>query len=144
MLKGRRNINFLTLTARIVSAYVQNNHIPLAGLLDLVGGVDASLKKLEMAAAPAVQHVHNERARRTIYNDYIICLEDGQKFKTLKRHLAARYNLTPDGYRQKWGLADDYPMVAPRYALRRSELARKSRLGARRMPGKRRKTTRHD
>ncbi|EGP58019.1 transcriptional regulator, MucR family [Agrobacterium tumefaciens F2] len=144
MSKGRRNIDFLTLTARIVSAYVQNNHIPLTGLVDLVGGVDASLKKLEMAAAPAVQHVHNERARRTIYNDYIICLEDGQKFKTLKRHLAARYNLTPDGYRQKWGLADDYPMVAPRYALRRSELARKSRLGARSMPGKRRKITGHD
>ena len=120
----------LDLTAAIVSAYVSKNSVPMANLAELVASVHASLAKLEVspepeksAPAPAVP------IRKSVTKDYIISLEDGRKFKSLKRHLATHYGMTPDQYRQKWGLPADYPMVAPNYAATRSALARSIGLG---------------
>ncbi|TPK84434.1 transcriptional regulator [Mesorhizobium sp. B2-4-13] len=120
----------IELTADIVSAYVGNNPIPVASLPDLIESVNSSLARIGQAAepekptqAPAVN------PKRSVFPDYIICLEDGKKFKSLKRHLGVHYGLTPDEYREKWGLKSDYPMVAPNYAAQRSALAKSSGLG---------------
>ncbi|AZO35479.1 MAG: transcriptional regulator [Mesorhizobium sp.] len=123
-------LNLIELTADIVSAYVSNNPVPVASLPDLIASVNSSLTKVGQptepetpAKAPAVN------PKRSVLPDYIICLEDGKKFKSLKRHLGVHYGLTPDEYREKWGLARDYPMVAPNYAEQRSALAKASGLG---------------
>ena len=122
--------NLIELTADIVSAYVGNNPLPVASLPDLIESVNSSLAKIGQAAepekpaqAPAVN------PKRSVFPDYIVCLEDGKKFKSLKRHLNVHYGLTPDEYRAKWGLKADYPMVAPNYAAQRSSLAKASGLG---------------
>jgi predicted transcriptional regulator len=126
--------NYIELSADIVSAYVSNNSVPAADLPSLLQSVHAALtqtvqgQKEEPKAelAPAVS------VRRSVTPDYIVCLEDGKKFKSLKRHLRTQYNMTPEQYREKWALPVDYPMVAPNYAKARSELAKEMGLGQQR------------
>ncbi|MBN9548952.1 MAG: MucR family transcriptional regulator [Alphaproteobacteria bacterium] len=120
----------IELTADIVSAYVSNNAVPVASLSELIESVNSSLAKIghpaepdKPAQAPAVN------PKRSVFPDYIVCLEDGKKFKSLKRHLNVHYGLTPDEYREKWSLPKDYPMVAPNYAAARSEMAKAIGLG---------------
>ena len=123
----------LELTASIVSAYVSKNSVPVAGLPDLVASVHASLQKLagslEPEPAPLTPAVP---IKKSVTPDYIVSLEDGRKFKSLKRHLSAHYGMTPDEYRAKWNLPSDYPMVAPNYAQARSALAKSMGLGQKR------------
>lgn len=127
-------LNLIELTAEIVSAYVGNNPVPVTSLPDLIQSVNASLSKITQSAEPEkVTLTPAVNPKRSVFPDYVICLEDGKKFKSLKRHLTTHYNLTPEQYREKWGLARDYPMVAPNYAAQRSALAKSSGLG--RTPG---------
>ncbi|PHR60943.1 MAG: MucR family transcriptional regulator [Robiginitomaculum sp.] len=121
----------LGLTTQIVAAYVGNNKLSTEDLPDLVGSVFASLSNVE-AGSTLLNGRDNKPAvpiGKSVFDDHIICLEDGQKFKSLKRHLKAKYNLSPDDYRQKWSLPATYPMVAPEYARTRSALARQIGLG---------------
>ncbi|OHV70769.1 transcriptional regulator [Mesorhizobium sp. LCM 4577] len=123
-------LNLIELTAEIVSAYVGNNAVPVASLPDLIQSVNSSLSKIGQPAEPEkVALTPAVNPKRSVFPDYIICLEEGKKFKSLKRHLTTHYNLTPEQYREKWGLARDYPMVAPNYAAQRSALAKASGLG---------------
>lgn len=122
------------LTADIVSAYVSNNAV-VAG--DLPNLISETYDALSSAAAKAAQPAKEELnpavpIKKSVMPDYIVCLEDGKKFKSLKRHLRTHYNLSPEEYREKWGLPHDYPMVAPNYAAARSALAKKMGLGQRR------------
>jgi predicted transcriptional regulator len=127
----------LGLTADIVAAHVKNNQVATTALPGLIEQVFAALRDAGRAAAPAPApaRVEPERqspvvsAKKSVFADYIICLEDGRKLKTLKRHLRSTYDLTPEQYREKWGLAADYPMVAPNYAEHRSALAKQAGLG---------------
>ena len=120
----------LTLTAEIVSAYAANNAVDAAGVPDLISSVFAKLNGLALDEAPAPEAlVPAVPIRRSVTEDFIICLEDGKKLKMLKRHLMTAYGLTPDAYRARWGLKSDYPMVAPSYAAKRQELAKKIGLG---------------
>ena len=126
--------NYIELAADIVSAFVSNNSVPVTELPALIGSVHEALNRVagssteqkEEPKAPAVS------IKKSVQPDYIVCLEDGKRFKSLKRHLRTVYNMTPDQYRAKWGLRPDYPMVAPNYAATRSELAKQIGLGARR------------
>jgi predicted transcriptional regulator len=122
------------LTARIVSAYVSNNAIVASDLPHLISETHAALSR---ATGNVLQMEREEQkpkvpVKKSVMPDYIICLEDGKKFKSLKRHLRTHYNLSPEEYREKWGLPHDYPMVAPNYARARSDLAKKMGLGTRR------------
>ncbi|GLQ79952.1 MucR family transcriptional regulator [Mesorhizobium huakuii] len=136
------------LTADIVSAYVSQNPLPVAGLPDLIASIHSSLTDLvqpNVAELPKQEPAINPK--RSVAPDYIICLEDGKKFKSLKRHLSIHFGLSPDEYREKWGLKPDYPMVAPNYAAQRSTLAKAAGLGrktqpapAQKAPAKRRPT----
>ncbi|MDX8465714.1 MucR family transcriptional regulator [Mesorhizobium sp. VK23B] len=120
----------IELTADIVSAYVSNNPVPVASLSELIESVNSSLSKIGQSAEPAASpQAPAVNPKRSVFPDYIICLEDGRKFKSLKRHLGVHYGLTPDDYREKWGLKPDYPMVAPNYAAARSEMAKAIGLG---------------
>lgn len=124
------NNDLIARTAEIVSAYVSKNAIPINGLSDLIGSVHRSLTGL--AAGPresAPELVPAVPIKKSIQNDYIVCLDDGKKFKSLKRHLGVHYGITPEEYRKKWNLPADYPMVAPAYAAARSALAKKMGLG---------------
>lgn len=124
----------IEIMAEIVSAYVSKNPVPASELPRLIAIVADTIKRLSSESpAKADKAVPAVPIKNSVTKDYIISLEDGQKFKTLKRALAARYGMTPDQYRTKWGLPHDYPMVAPGYAARRSELARQFGLG--RKPG---------
>lgn len=117
---------------KIVSAYVSHNAIPVASLPRLIKDIHDALRALD-GPGPAVDRsnlVPAVELKKSVTNEYIVCLEDGKRFKTLKRHLRVHYGLTPEEYRQKWGLAPNYPMVAQNYANRRSELAKLSGLGA--------------
>lgn len=121
----------IDMTADIVSAYVGNNSVPASELPALIQNVYAALNsialgeetKIETPKEPAVS------VKKSIANDYLICLEDGRKFKSLKRHLRTKYALSPEEYRAKWNLPKDYPMVAPNYARARSDLAKQMGLG---------------
>ena len=126
----------ITLTADIVAAHVSNNSVAVNDLPQLIQNVHGALIGLSGRSAPEVRPEHKVPIRSSIKPDYIVCLEDGKKLKMLKRHLMTHYQLTPDQYRQKWGLAADYPMVAPNYAEQRRTLAKAIGLGT-----KRRKTT---
>ncbi len=135
MSEATGSVNFIELAADIVSAYVSNNSVPAADLPVLIGDVHAALVRV---VGPAVGTPPAEASRpaisvkKSVTNDFIICLEDGKKFKSLKRHLRTQYNMTPEQYREKWGLPSDYPMVAPTYAAARSNLAKKMGLGQQR------------
>jgi predicted transcriptional regulator len=123
------------LTASIVSAYVSNNTVVAGELANLINHVHEALTKASGKGGPAERDDLRPAVpvKRSITDDYIICLEDGKKFKSLKRHLRTHYNLSPEEYRDKWGLPHDYPMVAPNYAAARSQLAKKMGLGQRRV-----------
>jgi predicted transcriptional regulator len=126
--------SYIELTASIVSAYVSNNTVPSAEIPALIGQVHLALKRVTggQVAAPAEPLKPAVPVKRSVTPDYIVCLEDGQKFKSLKRHLRTRYGITPDQYREKWSLPQDYPMVAPNYAAARSHLAKQMGLGQQR------------
>jgi predicted transcriptional regulator len=123
--------DLVEMAADIVSAYVSANPVAAQELPALIRTVHSAL--LEVAgAAPVSRELTQEPAiaiKKSVTPDYIICLEDGKKFKSLKRHLRTRYSMTPDEYRTKWGLPHDYPMVAPNYAKERSNLAKRMGLG---------------
>jgi len=133
------NEELMSLTADIVSAYVTRNAVPAGDLPGLIGQVHSSISALA-AGRPAVVEAPTPAVpiKKSITPDYIVCLEDGKKFKSLKRHLGSAYDMTPDQYRQKWSLPADYPMVAPNYAAARSALAKASGLGQKPGPRKRR------
>jgi predicted transcriptional regulator len=126
--------SFIELTAQIVSAYVSNNTVPAGDIPTLINQVHSALSRVSGKGAeqsaealrPAVS------LKKSITPEYIVCLEDGKKFKSLKRHLRTQYNMTPEQYREKWGLSPDYPMVAPNYAAARSQLAKQMGLGQQR------------
>lgn len=121
----------IAMTTDIVSAYVGNNSVAAAELPGLIQSVHQALTAAaggEQAAPPAPQEPAVP-IRKSITPDYLICLEDGRKFKSLKRHLRTKYDMSPEEYRAKWGLPKDYPMVAPNYAKARSELAKQMGLG---------------
>ncbi|MCG6122214.1 MAG: MucR family transcriptional regulator [Microvirga sp.] len=124
----------IELTTEIVSAYVSNNSLPTAELPGLIESVYGVLKKIATGVQelPVEAPVPAVPIKKSITPDFIICLEDGKKFKSLKRHLRTKYDMTPEDYRAKWGLPSDYPMVAPNYASARSELAKAMGLGAQR------------
>ena len=119
------------LTAGVVSAYLSNNPLPAEHVAGLIANVSVAFKKLngQSVAEPAPALKPAVSVKKSVEDDYIVCLEDGLKFKSLKRHLRARYGLTPEEYREKWNLPRDYPMVAPSYALQRSGLAKSMGLG---------------
>ncbi len=123
--------DLVTMTAEIVSAYVSANEISAQDLPALIRTVHAALGEVA-GAQPGLQEPAQEPAvaiKKSITPEYIICLEDGKKFKSLKRHLRTRYGMTPEEYRTKWNLPHDYPMVAPNYAKERSNLAKRMGLG---------------
>ncbi|MDP3255600.1 MAG: MucR family transcriptional regulator [Bosea sp. (in: a-proteobacteria)] len=127
--------DYIELTADIVSAYVSNNSVPASDLPALINDVHAALSRVVSGTAPVVPAEAPRPAipvKKSITADYLICLEDGKKFKSLKRHLRTQYNMSPEQYREKWGLPPDYPMVAPNYAEARSQLAKKMGLGQQR------------
>jgi predicted transcriptional regulator len=133
MAEGPIDSNLLGLTARIVSAHVANNPIDSVALPVLIRDVYKTLSSIEEAPAePAEKPQPAVPIRKSVFPDYIICLEDGKRLKMLKRHLATSFNLTPEQYREKWGLDSSYPMVAPNYADKRSSLAKQIGLGTRR------------
>lgn len=120
----------LELTSDIVAAHVSNNPVPLAELSGLIETVFDTLSTLSQPKAdPQVELKPAVPIKKSITDDHIICLEDGKKLKMLKRHLKTAYDMTPDEYRAKWGLGHDYPMVAPNYARKRQQLAKKIGLG---------------
>jgi predicted transcriptional regulator len=120
----------LALTSDIVAAHVSNNAVPGTEISGLIETVYSTLSSLNgEPAEPEVELKPAVSIKKSVTDDYLICLEDGKKLKMLKRHLKTAYNLTPEGYRAKWGLGHDYPMVAPNYAKKRQELAKKIGLG---------------
>ena len=125
---------FIKLTADIVSAYVSNNSVPSSDLPALIGQVHSALTRVSsgQGESPAEPPKPAISVKKSITADHIVCLEDGKKFKSLKRHLRTQYNMTPEQYREKWGLPSDYPMVAPNYAEARSQLAKQMGLGQQR------------
>ncbi len=125
---------YIELAADIVSAYVSNNSVPLAELPNVIRDVHAALMRVTEQAVPVEAEPLKPAiaVKKSITPDYIVCLEDGKHFKSLKRHLRTQYNLSPDAYREKWGLPPDYPMVAPNYAKARSNLAKQMGLGQQR------------
>ena len=126
--------SFIDLTTTIVSAYLSNNPTPASEIPALITQIHAALQRLSTGrnetppepAKPAVS------VKKSMTPDYLVCLEDGKRFKSLKRHLRTQYNMSPEQYRDKWNLPPDYPMVAPNYAVARSQLAKKMGLGQQR------------
>ena len=127
------DLKTIELTAEITAAYVSNNKVGADSLASLISNVFSALTATAgpAPAAPAAALVPAVPIRRSVQPDYILCLEDGKQFKSLKRHLQTKYGLTPTAYREKWGLPSDYPMVAPSYAAARSAMAKAIGLGAR-------------
>ena len=135
MLNDKHQANFIGLAAEIVSAYVSNNAVAATELPILIRSIHDALVRLgNDAPEPVVidQLRPAVPAKKSVTNDYIVCLEDGKKFKSLKRHLRTQYSMTPEEYREKWSLPTDYPMVAPSYAKARSQLAKQMGLGQQR------------
>ena len=132
--------NVLSLASEIVAAYVSKNAVPAGEVSALLKSIHGALNGLSQAAgAPETSAKPAVPVKKSVTAEYVICLEDGKKLKMLKRYLRTRYNLTPEEYRHKWGLATDYPMVAPNYAAKRSEFAKKIGLGRTRPAIKKRK-----
>jgi predicted transcriptional regulator len=131
---GDHTTSFIELTANIVSAYVSNNPVPAADIPTLINQIHSALMQVsagraDVAAEPLRPAVS---IKKSMTPDHLVCLEDGKKFKSLRRHLRSQYNMTPEQYREKWGLPPDYPMVAPNYAAARSQLAKQMGLGQQR------------
>ncbi len=134
MAENSGETSYIQLTASIVSAYVSNNTVASADIPNLISQVYSALFRVSngQAAPPTEPLKPAVPVKRSITPEYIVCLEDGKKFKSLKRHLRTQYDMTPERYREKWGLAADYPMVAPNYAEARSRLAKQMGLGQQR------------
>lgn len=135
MAENSNDGSYIQLTANIVSAYVSNNSVSSAEIPALISQVYAALMRVSNGShvtAPAEPLKPAVPIKRSVTAEYIVCLEDGKKFKSLKRHLRTQYEMTPDQYRAKWNLAPDYPMVAPNYAAARSQLAKQMGLGQQR------------
>lgn len=129
---GLSGEDLMRLGAGIVSAYVSRNAVTADAVPDIIRSVHQALTQLTTGAAPAEPPERPKPAvpiGRSVQHDYIVCLEDGKKLKMLKRYLRSRYDMSPEDYRRRWGLAADYPMVAPAYAARRSDFAKKIGLG---------------
>ena len=126
--------NHVELAAEIVSAYVSNNSVPASELPTLLADIHAAIVRVSTGAVAPTPEAAKPAVppKKSITNDYIVCLEDGRKFKSLKRHLRTQYNMSPEQYREKWALPADYPMVAPAYAKARSALAKQMGLGQQR------------
>lgn len=125
------------LTANVVSAYVANNPVPVTGLPELIAAVHASLSGIgQPAGNPPAELVPAVNPKKSVFPDYIICLEDGKRFKSLRRHLNVDFGLSPEEYRTKWNLPHDYPMTAPNYSATRSALAKAAGLGVKAAPVK--------
>jgi len=128
-----KNSYEIELAANIIASYVAHNSVPANELAHLIHNVHSALISL---GQPVVEEVKHQEAavsvKKSVTPDYIICLEDGKKFKSLKRHLSTKFKMSPDQYRAKWGLPSDYPMVAPNYAAARSNLAHAMGLGQKR------------
>ena len=124
----------LDLTTQIVSSYVTNNPVSTNSIDEIIRSVHSTLVDIEKGGTGAQEQGLTPAVpvKKSITNDYIICLEDGKKFKSLKRHLMTHYGMTPEQYREKWGLDANYPMVAPSYAVARSKLAKQMGLGRKR------------
>lgn len=136
--------DLLRMTAQVVASYVSRNSVPTEQLPELISSVHSSLRHVDDKAEPVSEQPAKPAVpiRKSVHPDYIVCLEDGKKLKMLKRHLRTTYNMSPDEYRAKWGLAPDYPMVAPNYAAQRSEFAKRIGLGrGARSTGRRRKAS---
>ena len=131
MTDQNNSAELLKLTAEIVAAHVSNNTLPSAELPQLISQVHASLSDTGKATGSEQRPAPAVTVKKSVMPDYIVCLEDGKKLKMLKRHLKTSYDLTPEQYRERWGLPADYPMVAPNYAKRRSALAKEIGLGKR-------------
>lgn len=132
---SENNADFIELTASIVSAFVANNSVPATDLPGLIAATHAAILGLGGNVVTAIEPeklVPAVSVKKSITPDFLICLEDGKKFKSLKRHLRTAYSMSPEEYRAKWSLPNDYPMVAPAYAEARSNLAKKMGLGQRR------------
>jgi predicted transcriptional regulator len=131
-----RNEMLMELTAEVVAAYVSNNSVPAGDLPSLISDIHTALGRMNAPVAEPAPVAEKQKPavnpKRSITDDYIICLEDGKKIKSLKRHIMTHYGLTPEQYREKWELDSNYPMVAPNYAAARSILARKIGLGRKR------------
>ena len=143
MVEHSSNADVLGLTAQIVSAHVSNNSVTTDALPSLIQEVYRTLSGVGKEQAPPERPQPAVPVKKSVFPDHIVCLEDGRKFKSLKRHLRTKYNMSPDEYRAKWALPKDYPMVAPNYAKARSDLAKQMGLGqggrqAARPAGKRR------
>ncbi|MBI4274196.1 MAG: MucR family transcriptional regulator [Rhizobiales bacterium] len=134
MTNKKANGDFIAQTADIVSAYVSNNTVPASEIPALINHVHNALFRASSGNGGGFSEPFGPAVsvKRSITRDYLVCLEDGKKFKSLKRHLRTQYKMTPEQYREKWRLPADYPMVAPNYAATRSKLARQMGLGQRR------------
>jgi predicted transcriptional regulator len=131
MLDKSNNKDLLGLTTEIVSAHVSNNSVAMTDLPQLINQVYQSLSGIGKTPMAPPRPQPAVPVKKSIHPDYIVCLEDGKKLKMLKRHLMTAYKLTPEAYRERWGLQPDYPMVAPNYARQRSKLAKDIGLGTR-------------
>jgi predicted transcriptional regulator len=131
---NEKSSNYIELTADIVSAYVSNNTVPASDISVLISQIHSALLRVSNGQGEVVSETLKPAVavKKSITPEFLICLEDGKKFKSLKRHLRTQYNMTPEHYREKWGLAPDYPMVAPKYAEARSQLAKQMGLGQQR------------
>ena len=128
------NATLIELTADIASAYVSNNTVSAGEIPSLINQVHSALMRVSAGQSDAQPEPLKPAVsvKKSITPDYLVCLEDGKEFKSLKRHLRTQYNMTPEAYREKWGLPADYPMVAPNYAAARSQLAKQMGLGQQR------------
>ena len=131
MSEVQQTSNYLEFAAEIVSAFVSNNSLPATELPALIGSVHAALSTLDRGPAEEPQEELRPAVpiKKSVQPDYIVCLEDGKKLKMLKRYLRSRYKMSPSEYRERWNLPGDYPMVAPNYAQKRSDFAKKIGLG---------------
>ena len=129
--QGPSSVALVEMTARLVASYVRQNSLSAEQLPELIRSVHGSLKAAETDVEPTQEKAQKPAVpiRKSITPDYLVCLEDGKRLKMLKRHLRAKYDLSPEEYRAKWGLPPDYPMVAPNYAAQRSTFAREIGLG---------------
>jgi predicted transcriptional regulator len=136
MADNSANISVLGLTAQIVSAHVSNNSVTPDALPSLIQDVYRTLAGVGKEPLAPEKPQPAVPVKRSVFPDHIVCLEDGKKLKMLKRHLKTAYNMSPEQYRDRWGLPPDYPMVAPNYARHRSSLAKKIGLGTKPRPGR--------
>lgn len=134
MLGAETAVDYVELAVEIVAAYISNNSVPTTELPSLISTIHSALVSTTEVGrdVPVEPRKPAVSARKSVTSEYIVCLEDGKRFKSLKRHLRTQYDMSPEEYREKWGLAPDYPMVAPDYAKARSQLAKDMGLGQQR------------